>query len=367
MIIHQAGQVFWAESDFEEKDEVKAAGFIWHPARGDCRPSCGACAAGLGKVWWTRHPDAARKLVEHADDDVRAALGIKPKAKAKAKATKPTKTTKSKKAEKNPHEAILAAPEDDAARRVLADELTDRGDPRGEFIQVQLELESASSPRREELEKRVKTLRRKHEQAWLEPIRRHIQKWTWRRGFLDHVEMLEYMWLKGGAAVLDAHPVRSVGVRGIANLPAVVASPELRRIRSIALSGHFVDPMMRVIVESPNTRHLVSLDLGHQRLGDKGLEILAGGLPALEELGLAGNLGITAAGIKTLGGASFYPKLRSLDLSYTAFEDDIMEALAATKPAPGATLKLWGHILSKPLEKKLRKRFTLVDEPADLY
>jgi hypothetical protein len=77
MIIHTAlarGQrLFWAESSYEEKDEVKSAGFLWH-GMDRCHPSCGACAAALEKVWWTYHVDAARALIEHADDDVRNAL-----------------------------------------------------------------------------------------------------------------------------------------------------------------------------------------------------------------------------------------------------------------------------------------------------
>ncbi len=68
-------QLFWAESSFAEKDLLKDAGFLWHG--GDrCHPGCSACAAGIGKVWWTLHSEAAAKLGEYTDPEARAALGI---------------------------------------------------------------------------------------------------------------------------------------------------------------------------------------------------------------------------------------------------------------------------------------------------
>ena len=80
MIVHvshrvQGKPLYWAECTFAEKDTVKAAGFIWHG--GDrCKPNCGACAAGLGKVWWTYHADAARRVGDQADPDARTSLGL---------------------------------------------------------------------------------------------------------------------------------------------------------------------------------------------------------------------------------------------------------------------------------------------------
>jgi uncharacterized protein (TIGR02996 family) len=59
---------------------------------------------------------------------------------------------------------IAAAPDDDAPRRVYADYLTERGDPRGELIALQLAPPSAVTA------KRAASLVRKHGLAWLGPL-----------------------------------------------------------------------------------------------------------------------------------------------------------------------------------------------------
>jgi SWI/SNF-related matrix-associated actin-dependent regulator of chromatin subfamily A-like protein 1 len=67
-----ASSIFVADSSYEERTLPKAADFLWHG--GNCRPGCAACAAGLGKVWWTRKPENAARLAEYADDAARSAL-----------------------------------------------------------------------------------------------------------------------------------------------------------------------------------------------------------------------------------------------------------------------------------------------------
>jgi uncharacterized protein (TIGR02996 family) len=67
-------------------------------------------------------------------------------------------------------EAALAAdPDDLGAHMAYADWLTEQGDPRGEFIQVQLALEDPSrrAEERERLRQREQVLRQAHEREWL--------------------------------------------------------------------------------------------------------------------------------------------------------------------------------------------------------
>ena len=61
----------------------------------------------------------------------------------------------------DPLEAVYLAPHERARRQVLADVLLERGDPRGEFISLQL---ANASPRKQ------KTLLNKHLEAWLGPL-----------------------------------------------------------------------------------------------------------------------------------------------------------------------------------------------------
>ena len=67
--------------------------------------------------------------------------------------------------------AIVEAPDDDAPRLVYADWLQSRGDPRGEFIQLQCQL--AATPdddRRRAMRIAENKLLAAHGKAWLAPL-----------------------------------------------------------------------------------------------------------------------------------------------------------------------------------------------------
>lgn len=88
MKLHLAGDdpvIFWLESAYAERETAKRAGFWWHGT--SCRPGCAACAAALGKVWWTPRAETARSLVEFADSYAREVL-LGPDAKPPPKAPK---------------------------------------------------------------------------------------------------------------------------------------------------------------------------------------------------------------------------------------------------------------------------------------
>ncbi len=62
-------------------------------------------------------------------------------------------------------DALFAAPQDDGPRLVLADALQELGDPRGEFISLQL------NPRRSQRsERRMQKLLERHRGAFLGPL-----------------------------------------------------------------------------------------------------------------------------------------------------------------------------------------------------
>ena len=64
-------------------------------------------------------------------------------------------------------QAIRESPDDDGPRLMYADWLTERGDPRGEFIRLQCELAQlpAGDPRRRELEEGTEALLKVHERV----------------------------------------------------------------------------------------------------------------------------------------------------------------------------------------------------------
>lgn len=117
---------------------------------------------------------------------------------------------------------VLAAPDDDGPRLVLADLLLERGEPRGRFIALQ--VEHARSP--PDLHRKVKmnVLQRDHGARWLPPGVR-AETAVFRRGFLHEAE-----WTSGTA---PDHPEWRLvevlrGAGGEAHGPSVLAVPRPR-------------------------------------------------------------------------------------------------------------------------------------------
>jgi uncharacterized protein (TIGR02996 family) len=88
---------------------------------------------------------------------------------AKKRATKKTTPPPPPAARQALESALAAEPDDLGAHMAYADWLTEHGDPRGEFIQVQLALEDPkrSARERERLRRREQELREAHEREWL--------------------------------------------------------------------------------------------------------------------------------------------------------------------------------------------------------
>jgi uncharacterized protein (TIGR02996 family) len=91
--------------------------------------------------------------------------------------------------------ALVEHPDDLASHMAYADHLAEEGDPRGEFIQVQLALEDPRRPagERKRLQEREQELLRAHAAAWLGRLAAHVdsnmQFWSYRfaRGWLDEL------------------------------------------------------------------------------------------------------------------------------------------------------------------------------------
>jgi uncharacterized protein (TIGR02996 family) len=101
--------------------------------------------------------------------------------------------------------ALTADPDDVASWCAYADYLAERGDPRGELMQVQLALDTEPLPKaqREGLKKQEANLLKRHERDWLGPIapflldqkpprdewRREAIAFRFRRGWLSELEV----------------------------------------------------------------------------------------------------------------------------------------------------------------------------------
>jgi uncharacterized protein (TIGR02996 family) len=107
---------------------------------------------------------AMAKLKERFPDQVKTAPGVAKLARAITftASTKPVaKPAAGPRTERELFTAVYAAPDDDGPRAVLSDFLIERGDPRGEFIALQLRRTSNAEPGREA------TLLTKHQPGWL--------------------------------------------------------------------------------------------------------------------------------------------------------------------------------------------------------
>src|SRR5436309_1747714 len=98
--------------------------------------------------------------------------------------------------------AIAEAPDDDLIRLVYADWLDDQGNPYGEFIRVQVELEKLgeTDPKRPALEERQRELEHAVSfDQWKKSLFSYGFEARCRRGFVDELNLNVARWWREGA------------------------------------------------------------------------------------------------------------------------------------------------------------------------
>jgi uncharacterized protein (TIGR02996 family) len=161
-------------------------------------------------------------------------------------------------------EAILADPDDDQARAVHADELVERGDPRGELIQLQLRASDDV-----QAIARADRLLAAHGDRWFPP-RVHV-----RRGFVEKIGAT----VKGFEEIAAHEPI--VGLLG--SLPP--PSPRAARLRELELGDAISAGELRALPQTVPA--LKTLSCRVERLDDDVVE-------AIESLRLDGlTIGLT--------------------------------------------------------------------------
>jgi uncharacterized protein (TIGR02996 family) len=164
-------------------------------------------------------------------------------------------------------EALAEAPDDLAAHMAYADYLTEQGDPRGEFVRVQLALEDErkSAAERKKLRQREKALLAEHGRAWLGEdlaaflldgraddmseawwdVRGPRGEFAFARGWLDHLK-IDYLTEDYGftlahapsARLLRRLTIQSVWWQGRPYL-WLNQSPYLRNVRVLEVQGSY--------------------------------------------------------------------------------------------------------------------------------
>ncbi|MCA9571829.1 MAG: hypothetical protein KC656_28525, partial [Myxococcales bacterium] len=159
--------------------------------------------------------------------------------------------------------------DDDATRQVIADALTERGDPRGELIALDLRLKADGS--RGPLLERARELRSLHLAHLLGPLAPLVEDATWDRGYAEHVVLA----VKHDPDLVAAtgsplwRTVRSIDVvrhhrRHDGHLTRLLAHDVLFGLRS--LRGHLPDSLLVQLARGP-ARPLETLVCGRGSLG----------------------------------------------------------------------------------------------------
>jgi uncharacterized protein (TIGR02996 family) len=200
---------------------------------------------------------------------------------------------------------VIEHPDDDVPRLVFADWLDDQGEAeRAELIRVQVELARlpADDPRRTALQWREADLLGRNLQRWMAPVADcSVSSPDFRRGFIEAVDCHAAALLDSGGRLFARAPIRELTLYASSAYLSTLARREwLARLVTLRLIGEGTQPAQDVfslhsfaelVCASPHLRHLRVLDLSGCALGASRIVVLAlsRSLPALAELGLAGN------------------------------------------------------------------------------
>ena len=231
---------------------------------------------------------------------------------------------------------IAANPEADAPRLVYADLLTQRGDPRGELIHLQVLWKRDDNV--VTLQHRVGELLRAHKAAWTTEAGITGALTTFVRGFPKTlVGTAEEIWACRDA--LRTQPITSLAILSqFDGLAEVMALPELARISDLKLSGGLdararetpIPPdLLAAVARSPYLTNLRSLHLDDGAVDGDTVRLLATAawLPAIELL-IVAHSPLTAAGMAEL--APRLVAVRRLGMPQCNLDSQSAAALAAS-------------------------------------
>jgi len=230
-------------------------------------------------------------------------------------------------------DTLAANPDDVAAHNAYADHLTEQGDPRGEFIQVQLALEDfgRGTDERQKLMQREEELFQQHGRKWLGDLapylldqkgvsdydikNRHHHKFRFARGWLDTLQIRDLN-VEFGRAFLKAPLLRLLRVLAVDE----VAYEEGAYKADADLPAGLTNPADRLLLRSPHLGNVRVLQWGELDQDDEYptchmdgalADELIRKMPKLEELYLLAH-GIPAEAVFAVP----FPHLRVLQVDH---------------------------------------------------
>ena len=238
-------------------------------------------------------------------------------------------------------DAIRAEPDDDTARLVYADWLTENGQSdRAELIRVDIEwartppnTESDERRRRVLLDRRAELLKR-HKTAWLAPFVPFARESSFERGFVQAVEVPANAFFLNAERWFALTPLtrvkittcfeydRTAGTR-FSWAQELFASPHLSRLESLDLESlQLREGDLAPLTSQPDPWRLRELALAGNSIGSAGAALLVNlpQLSGLEALDLRGN-GITDTGARAVARSKYLGQLKELRISRNAIRE----------------------------------------------
>ncbi|MCI0703718.1 MAG: TIGR02996 domain-containing protein [Planctomycetia bacterium] len=198
--------------------------------------------------------------------------------------------------------AILALPEDDTPRLIFADWLQENNQPeRAEFIRAQVEAVRAEpfSPQARAAAATAEKLLEGRRGEWTRHIRERVERWEFRRGFIEHVVVDPDRFPAAAEQLFAAEPVRSLQVERFVSM----GTP----------------PSLAPFFNTVQLQHLASLDLSQLGQPADHFDLLSAcpHFGKLTDLNLSENA-VPPSWLRTLLTGPSLPALMGLDLSHAA-------------------------------------------------
>jgi uncharacterized protein (TIGR02996 family) len=227
-------------------------------------------------------------------------------------------------------DAILENPDSDEARQVYADQLMANNDPRGEFIQLEIQLAGPLSIRkREQLRERRGLLLKEHGGTWWPYSLAHSRV---HKGFLDAAHGSWKQIKTIATKLFESEPITELGITSLGSekeVAAFLGAPWLPRIRRLVMRGLEGDEGFAALATSPALANLRALNVTASELSADALAELA--LPRLENLVLTGNP-IGDEGIENLAQWKQLANVDTLYLSACEISEEGIDQLFSGAP-----------------------------------
>ena len=178
---------------------------------------------------------------------------------------------------------IIDNPDSEAPRRIYADWLEEQGEPLGEFIRLQCDMEETpeDDPRHPAMVRRQSALLREHRREWLKDVKGvPPQKVRFRRGFPDNVQTDMKTLKQSGDYWLRVYPIQGLQLIAEADLAWLAQWTGLRALRSLEFRprlrdwGHSQQKQRLRLWKHPNLSNLHVLRLPDIRLETPEIEAI---------------------------------------------------------------------------------------------